>query len=265
MIKILIGFGDNKEVLLAIEEAIKKKDLSIEIAKSNEELLSKFKNKEFDAIVRGSLSSSIIKELKLIKNSQNSNNSSTSQTSNIYRASYIIKDDYEFLLAPVGIDEGETLEEKFNLIMLSCEFIEKMGKIPKIAILANGRKEDIGRNQIITDSIKNSEKLTDKLINRFKKTEIYKTKNDFSIKNYYILIEEAISEKNNIIIAPDGISGNLIFRTLALVNSWESHGAIMLGFDKIFIDTSRSQDKNGFLRAINLAYNLSKNKNNFIS
>ena len=82
------------------------------------------------------------------------------------------------------------------------------------------------------------------------------SKTSFDVKNYYILIEQAVKDKCNVIIAPDGITGNIIFRTLILINKWPSNGAITFGLDKIYIDTSRSQSVEGYLRSIKLAYNL---------
>ncbi|KZX14931.1 phosphate butyryltransferase [Methanobrevibacter cuticularis] len=245
MIKIVIGFHENKDVLAATEIANKNEDLEVKIVNSDKELIDAIKNKEIDATIRGSLKSSdILKTLKKLN-----------KNSKISRASYIKSDDFEFLLGPVGIDECKSLDEKIKLVDGCVEFIESLGKIPKIAILAGGRKEDLGRSPNIDKSITDSEKLAIELENELKLKNL-----DFSIKNYYILIEKAIKEENNIIITPDGISGNLIFRTLVLVNSWKSYGAITLGIEEIFIDTSREQTKEGYLRAIDLAYELCKSK-----
>ena len=271
MINVAIGLGENKKVLLAIEEASKNENLNIKIAENNEELLDAVKDRNIHAIIRGSLKSSIIKDLKRFNNLENQEevglNSYFNDFKFINRASYIKKNKKEFLLAPVGIDEGETIEEKVEIAIKSFDFICKCGKVPKIAILAGGRKEDFGRNQKIDKSLKNSEKLTDLLKKEIEKilfenslNSYFKENKDlisqYSIKNYYILIEKAVNEGNNIIIAPDGISGNLIFRTLVLLNSYNSYGAIALGFNKIFIDTSRDQSKDGYLRALDMAYKL---------
>lgn len=256
MIKIAVGLGENENSLLASKIASKNQDLEIKIAKTDEELISSIKDENVDGIVRGSLSSSKI--LKTIKE--------LNKKSAILRASYIkknknkednenSKDHYEFLLGPVGIDEGNSITEKIELAIQSIKFMNSLNKSGKIAILAGGRKEDFGRNDKIDASIKESEKIAIELEKKLSKTEF-----KYSVKNYYILIEKAINEKNNIIIAPDGISGNLIFRTLVLLNSWPSYGAITFGMKKIFIDTSRDQSIDGYLRAINLAYKLAKAK-----
>ena len=70
------------------------------------------------------------------------------------------------------------------------------------------------------------------------------------------MIEDAISDGANLIIAPDGIIGNTIFRTLVLVAGAKSYGAITLGIKEIYIDTSRSQDDNGYKRALIFANHL---------
>ena len=277
MINVVIGLGKNKKVLLAIEEASKNENLNIKIAKNNEELLDAVKNRNIHAVIRGSLKSSIIKDLKKFngfkKHEQINIDSSSNCSKSINRASYIKKNKKKFLFAPVGIDEGETIEEKVEIAIQSFEFIKKCGKIPKIAILAGGRKEDFGKNQKIDKTLQDSEKLTDILKKEIEK-KLYESNsnsclkeskdfhNEYSIKNYYILIEKAVHDGNNIIIAPDGISGNLIFRTLVLLNSYNSYGAIALGFNKIFIDTSRDQSKDGYVRSLKLAYKLAKINNN---
>jgi len=256
MIEIVLGCGENKNALLASEIANKNENLNVKLVDSDEKLVSSMNDSGIDAVIRGSLkSSNILKNIRKLYADKDINRVS-------YIKSEINENRYEFLLAPVGIDEGNSIAEKLNIISQSIDFILSIGKNPKIAILAGGRKEDFGRSRDIDKSLKDSEELTKKakkLINYSKK---YQNKN-ISLNNYYILIEKAIKENNNIIIAPEGISGNLIFRTLVLLNSWHSYGAITLGLDKIFIDTSRDQSKEGYLRSINFAYKLAKkNKEN---
>ncbi|WP_224426082.1 methanogenesis marker protein Mmp4/MtxX [Methanobrevibacter sp. TMH8] len=286
---LLIGCGENKNALLAAELLNRDENFNIELAKSDEELIQGLKSEKFDAIIRGSLKSfNILKNLKeLNMNATNSltdlNSSNDSNSLNgsnnlnnlnglndlnetdksdekinkpIYRASYIkanTSENQEFLLGPVGIDEGDSIDEKLNLAIYAAEFMNKIDKVPKIAILADGRKEDLGRSSTIDKSIEESEELVEKIENSLLNLEFL---SDFSVKNYYILIEKAVKEGNNIIIAPDGIIGNIIFRSLVLLSSWESYGAIALGMDKIFIDTSRDQTKEGYIRALKFAQSL---------
>lgn len=268
MVKLSIGCGENKNALLAAEILNKDKDenFHIEVAKSDKELISALNNENFDAVIRGSLKSSNIlkkiKNMKSIKNVDKTNETNkTNKSESIYRASFIkanIDDEtHEFLLGPVGIDEGDTLDEKLNLAIYGAEFMKNIGKNPKIAVLAGGREEDLGRSPVIDKSIEESDGLVKKIEKSLLDCQF---SSDFSVKNYYILIEKAVKEGNNIIIAPNGIIGNIIFRTLVLLSSWESCGAIALGIEKIFIDTSRDQTKEGYIRALRFAQSLVENK-----
>lgn len=235
MITIALGIGKNKNILKAIN-LFEKKDCNFKLIDNDVDLINEIKNKDTDAVIRGSLPSSNI--IKNIKKTYNSNN--------ISRATYIKSDNYEFLLSPVGIDEGNNVNEKLEIAINCGKFLKNLGIIPKIAILANGRKGDYGRSNEINNSINESELLESLIIEN----------SNFQVKNYYILIEKAIKEHNNVIIAPNGIIGNIIFRTLVLLDSWPSYGAITFGLDTIYIDTSRDQSIEGYLRSIKLAYRL---------
>jgi putative methanogen marker protein 4 len=166
----------------------------------------------------------------------------------IYRASFLEANDSKFLFAPVGIDEGDNLQDKLNIVELGAEFLLKLGIKPKIGILSGGRPQDIGRSPKIDTSIEEGTKL-EKII-----------KNKYFVKHYFILIEDAIKDNANLILAPDGISGNLIFRTLVFLGSGKSHGAVTLGIDEIFVDTSRSQSVEGYKRALEFSYYLERLK-----
>ncbi len=236
MITITVGIGENKNILNAVEIfKSQKEDIEIKPVSSDDELVEAILNDDVDSVIRGSLpASSVMKQLK-------------TKFNDISRATYV-KGEYEFLLTPVGIDEGDTIEEKLKIATNCAEFLKKLSKIPKIAILADGRKGDYGRSEEISLSIDESEKLT----------RLIEQNTDYNVKNYYILIEQAINDGCNIIIAPNGIIGNIIFRTLVLLNSWPSYGAVTFGVDGIYIDTSRDQTTEGYLRSLNLAYNLAK-------
>ena len=137
------------------------------------------------------------------------------------------------------------------------------GKKPKIAILAEGRKDDLGRSERIDESLISSDELTNRLIETFKELDNFDNDSDeisknYSIKNYYILLEQAIEDGYNIILANDGIFGNIMFRTLVLLDKWPSYGAVTLGIEEIFIDTSRDQTVEGYVRSLKLAYRLAK-------
>ncbi len=132
-----------------------------------------------------------------------------------------------FFLAPVGIDEGADNEDKIEFIRLGTEHIRRFGIEPVIGILSGGRIGDVGRDEWVDHTISNAEFVTA----RAKELGI-------TANNYNILIEDAIKEAD-FILAPDGISGNLIFRTLVFLGGGDGIGAPVLMDDYVFVDTSR--------------------------
>ena len=70
-----------------------------------------------------------------------------------------------------------------------------------------------------------------------------------------ILIEDAV-ETCGLIIAPDGISGNLVFRTLVFLGGGHGHGAPVVNISRIFVDSSRASPD--YSNALLLAASLSE-------
>ncbi|HUU74633.1 MAG TPA: methanogenesis marker protein Mmp4/MtxX [Methanoregulaceae archaeon] len=145
----------------------------------------------------------------------------------------------KFLLAPVGIDEGWTVSQKVDLIQKIQKIASRLGISEKVAVLSGGRFGDLGRHNAVDRSMADAE-----LVARFT-----------GAGHYQILIEEAIDECG-VIIAPDGISGNLIFRTLTFLGSGHGHGAPVLNINYIFVDTSRASSD--YANALRLAESLLK-------
>lgn len=231
---VAIGIGKNRNINKAIELFENKYNINTKLIHNDEDLVKAILDDKIDAVVRGSLpASGVIKEVK-------------KHFPEISRATYVNGNGHEFLLTPVGIDEGNTIEDKLKIAINCGEFLKSLNKEPKIGILADGRKGDYGRSEKISKSIDESEELT----------KLIKENTDFEVKNYYILIEQALNDNCNVIIAPDGIIGNIIFRTLILVNSWPSCGAVTFGINGIYIDTSRDQTVEGYLRSLTFAYKL---------
>ena len=232
---IAIGVGENENIIQACHIFKEKHPkTNLKLIYRDEDLVKAVLDDKINGVVRGSLpASNIMRELK-------------ENYPNISRATYVSGDKYEFLLTPVGIDEGETVEDKFEIVENCIAFLKRLGKTPKIAVLAEGREDDYGRGDEVSNSITESRKLT-KLIEEYTSEEV---------KNYYILVEKAINDDCNIIVAPNGRVGNIIFRTLVLLNSWPSYGAVTFGMDKIYIDTSRDQSIEGYVRSLILANSL---------
>ncbi|MDD1727758.1 MAG: methanogenesis marker protein Mmp4/MtxX [Methanospirillum sp.] len=128
----------------------------------------------------------------------------------------------KFFLAPVGIDEGWTLNQKIALIEKGKAIAIKSGLSGQVGILSGGRIGDVGRHPVVDRTLADAE-----LISRVT-----------GAIHYEIRIEDAINECG-LIIAPDGISGNLIFRTLLFAGKGASHGAPVVNISDIFVDTSR--------------------------
>jgi putative methanogen marker protein 4 len=143
----------------------------------------------------------------------------------------------KFLLAPVGVDEGWTVDQRIELANRGRILAERCGLKTKVGILSGGRWGDTGRHPEVDRSLADAE-----LVARRTGGE-----------HYQILIEEAIRDCG-VIIAPDGISGNLIFRTLVFLGSGRGHGAPVLNISRIFIDTSRATPD--YANALRLAESL---------
>lgn len=151
-----------------------------------------------------------------------------------------------FFMAPVGIDEGWTVEEKHDMVVKAVKLMKKMGAGTRIAVMSGGRIEDKGRNPVADRSIDDAQKLVSIL-----------QKEGYDAYNAEILIESAV-DNADLIIAPDGITGNIIFRTLHFIADAIAMGAPVLNIDKVFVDTSRV--KNDYVDSIILAMILAGSK-----
>jgi putative methanogen marker protein 4 len=129
----------------------------------------------------------------------------------------------KFLLTPVGVDEGWTVAEKLELIKKGRIIAKKLGLPEKVGVLSGGRLGDIGRHPLVDASMANAE-----LVARLG-----------DATHCEILIEDAL-ETCGLIIAPDGISGNLVFRTLTFLGGGYAHGAPVVNISRIFVDSSRA-------------------------
>jgi putative methanogen marker protein 4 len=129
----------------------------------------------------------------------------------------------KFLLTPVGVDEGWTVAEKLELIRKGKNIAKRFGLPEKTGVLSGGRLGDVGRHRQVDASMAEAE-----LVARLSDSV-----------HCEILIEDAI-KTCGLIIAPDGISGNLIFRTLTFLGNGYGHGAPVVNISRIFVDTSRA-------------------------
>ncbi len=176
-------------------------------------LISDLIKKELDAAVRGSLPAhETLSELK-----------KASGISELQRIVLLESaSGKQFFLAPVGIDEGWTISQKMSFIQSGQKIATAFGLSSNVGIISGGRLGDIGRHPQVDRTLGDAE-----LLSKIS-----------GAKHYEILIEDAIQECG-LIIAPDGISGNLIFRTLIFLGNGAAHGAPVVNIRPIFVDTSR--------------------------
>lgn len=205
----------------------KKSSKRIVLIESNEpetEILNYLSKKLISCVVRGSLDSS--KFLQSLKTSLN--------ISEIARLALLETDKgQQFFFGPVGIDECNNFKTKKIFLEKAIKILEALNLKPKISILSGGRVGDLGRNLDVDKTINEAKELVNYFKLEYPKLEINHTE---------ILIEKAINDKSNLIIAPNGISGNLIYRTLVHLGGGKAYGAIYMDIGHIIIDTSRVGD-----------------------
>jgi putative methanogen marker protein 4 len=203
--------------------------------KTGFDYLSDFK---VNCIIRGSLSSS--RFLEQVKE--------TFEIQKVHRLALLeTHSGSQFFYGPVGIDECKDLSSKLDFVNLALDQIKSFGLTPNVSILSGGREGDLGRNTRVDQTIKEAKEV----VKHFQ--EMYP---EILISHDEILIENAIDNNVNLIIAPDGISGNLIYRTLVHLGAGKAYGAIYMGLNKILVDTSRVGNLNEIYGALLLAYSL---------
>lgn len=135
---------------------------------------------------------------------------------------------WAFLFGPVGIDEGETISDRLGLVREGTKYLQSLGvSSPKVSVLSGGRLEDLGRSERVDRSLAEAEFIAA----RAREAGI-------EARHRGILIEGCRGD--DIVIAPEGVSGNLVFRTLLLLCGANSLGAPVL-MDKVFVDSSRAR------------------------
>ena len=145
----------------------------------------------------------------------------------VRRLSLLALPDWSFFLAPVGIDEGESISDRLDLAVMGAGYLRGMGVDPHLSILSGGRMEDLGRSERVDRTLAEGELLARLALERGVRAE-----------HRGILIERCRGD--DLIVAPDGISGNLIFRTLMLVSGARGYGAPVI-MDPVFVDSSRAR------------------------
>lgn len=237
-------FGDKSSINQISKNILYKKNSKrIFLIESNEpesEILNYLGKELISCVVRGSLGSS--KFLKILKISLNISEVARLALLETYKGQ-------QFFFGPVGIDECNNIKNKKIFLEKAIKVLEALNLKPKISILSGGRVGDLGRNPDVDKTINEAKELVDYFKLEHPKLEI---------NHDEILIEKAIDDKSNLIIAPNGISGNLIYRTLVHLGGGKAYGAIYMDIGHIIIDTSRvgvfSEIYGGFILALALTH-----------
>jgi len=214
----------------------------ITLVKSDEptsEILNFLKTEQISSVVRGNLGSTkFLLGLQSILNILEINRLALLETFT----------GYQFFFGPVGIDECNDLDSKIIFVNKAIKEIKALNLEPRVSILSGGRIGDIGRNPMVDNSIEEAQKVVDHFKDKYP---------SLMIEHSEILIENAITKKSNLIIAPDGVSGNLIYRTLVHLGGGKAYGAIYMDIDRAIVDTSRVGDISEIRGALILAQSLS--------
>ncbi|MFX0033744.1 MAG: methanogenesis marker protein Mmp4/MtxX [Candidatus Hodarchaeota archaeon] len=207
----------------------------IESSKPEREIINYLKKKVINAAIRGNISSrKFLQEIKTQLNIDVINRLALLETF----------EGNQFFFGPVGIDECNDFEKKINFIEKAIILFKSLKVEPSISILSGGRLSDIGRDNYVDETIYSAQKVVKYFIEKYPKLEI---------QHNEILIEDAIRNKSNLIIAPEGISGNLIYRTLVHLGGGKAYGAIYIGINYTIIDTSRVGKPSEIKGALDLA------------
>ena len=219
--RIGIGAGtDERKAVESGEEAISRGYGSVAIYHDPILLAEDLRSGRIDAAVRGDLGSN--EAMAAVR--------SVFGVDKVLRAAFLEPAGGRmFLFSPVGIDEGWTVEEKLELARLSVRALRPLIKDPVVGVMCGGRSSDLGRMAAVDRTIDDSAEVVARLVGE-----------GIDARDVQILIEDAARECD-VIIAPDGISGNLVFRTLHFLGGGKALGAPVLNIERPYIDTSRAK------------------------
>jgi putative methanogen marker protein 4 len=187
------------------------------------ELVEMLLRGEVDAAIRGTLSANkTLKELKKAFGLERIHRVAVLET--LQRT--------VFLLAPVGVDEGNDVDDKVELARGGVALLKALGVRPVVAVLSGGRLEDYGRSPLVDESLRQAEVVVER-IRRELGVEVY---------HQGILIEDAVKSAA-LVVAPNGMMGNMIFRVLTLIGGGGAFGApVMDVLPRVFVDVSRAME-----------------------
>ena len=231
---VVVGIGTNKD-RASVEYSASCYPGKVVIYDDPEALVDDLVSGRIDAAVRGNMSSSVV--LPILKEKLG--------LEEVERVVILEPDGGRmFCMAPVGIDEGWTKEQKMDLVRKSMPLLKALGLGNRVAIMSGGREDDLGRNDRVDRTILDAREIVPALMDE-----------GYDAYDAEILLEDIVREAD-LVIAPDGISGNIIFRALHFIGGAKALGAPVINTDKIFVDTSRA--KTDYVDCIALAMKLTE-------
>lgn len=232
-----VGIGCSPDTADAIIARLGEMKSDIRLVNYEDEidLLHDLENGKIVGAVRGTLSSSLAMKgiMEVFK------------MSHVERAA-ILEDEAgrQFLLAPVGIDEGRDYHSRLSLARSVIGYFSVLNWDLRVGVLSKGRAEDADRGSEIRKSIEDGRRIAEQL-----------AEDGHNAEHYSILIEDAAKDCD-FMIAPDGVSGNMVFRTLHFLCGCRAYGAPVVNLSGyVFVDTSRA--KADFTDSVLLAAGLS--------
>jgi putative methanogen marker protein 4 len=233
--KVRVGIGRGTDTGNVERSVAAMKGHDVRIYDDPEMLVDDLATGKIDAAIRGDMSSSVL--LPILKRRMG--------LKALQRIVFLeLLNGKMIIMAPVGIDEGWSDAQREELARQSVKMAKRIGLGTKIAVMSGGRCEDVGRCKAVDRSIESARHIEKQL-----KSEGY------DAYHCQILIEDAV-ENADILIAPEGITGNIIFRTLHFIGGAKALGAPVVNLDKVFIDTSRV--KTDYTDSIALAMRLTE-------
>jgi putative methanogen marker protein 4 len=216
-----VGIGLSEEAFETTLSRLRSSRCSVRLERYDDArgLMESLRSGDLDAAVRGTLSSSAaLSELKR-----------SFRVQEVMRAA-VLDSGRPFVLAPVGIDEGTDAASRLRMAENALRYFGRVGWELRVGVLSKGRPEDSSRGAEIESSLRDGEMIASSLAGK-----------GFEARHYSILVEDAVRDCD-LILAPDGVSGNLMFRTLHFVGGSKAFGAPVVNIDRVFVDTSRAKE-----------------------
>lgn len=144
---------------------------------------------------------------------------------------------HQFFMAPVSNREAWDLEEKLQQVIGTAKFIKEWGVEPKVAITTGIRIPTYERKKDVKDGwvgmLNKTHEDAEHLVAELKKEGI-------GAKNYEIESNTALKDGCNLLIAPNGMVGNQMFRML-LFSGAKILAATRVGLSKFYEENSRTE------------------------